>query len=406
MKVLKNWIGDKVKFIKQYVKNLEKESDEHDKELKNMEKGFKKIEETKPDDNNMKWSTKAMLRFWLTGLFIVFIGYVFFKSLNIIYLIITAFIISIAMEAIINFFQKARLHRWIAIAISYILLIAFVLSGFLFIIPFILTQVSMGLELLSKMVSGWIPNFIENPYIVKILESFGDPEVIETIKQQLQNNISSIVRSWASYAKDLGNLAVWIFAGFAEFVAQASIVLVLSVLFSIEKKSVIKFIAWLGGVKKYKYLYVKLERLYTKLWMWLKGQLMLCLFIWLTMFLALWILALFGIDLPQKWSLAVIAWLMEIIPYIWPTLGWLPAVLVALIHYGPVGALIMMGIIVVVQWLENNVLIPLVMNKTLGVNPVTIFISMILWGLIMWFVGVLLSVPIAVIVTIIINDDF
>jgi predicted PurR-regulated permease PerM len=51
---------------------------------------------------------------------------------------------------------------------------------------------------------------------------------------------------------------------------------------------------------------------------------------------------------------------------------------VAFIHYGWIGVLVVLCIVMVVQWLENNVLIPLLMNKTLGVNPVVIFISMIL----------------------------
>ena len=66
----------------------------------------------------------------------------------------------------------------------------------------------------------------------------------------------------------------------------------------------------------------------------------------------------------------------------------------------------MVLVIFVIQWLENNVLIPVLMNKTLGVNPVVIFISMIIGGLIMGFVGVLLAVPIAVIITLLIQKDF
>ncbi len=54
------------------------------------------------------------------------------------------------------------------------------------------------------------------------------------------------------------------------------------------------------------------------------------------------------------------------------------AALVAFIHYGMYGALIVIGVVLLIQWLENNVLIPLLMNKTLGVNPVVIFISMLI----------------------------
>jgi predicted PurR-regulated permease PerM len=51
-------------------------------------------------------------------------------------------------------------------------------------------------------------------------------------------------------------------------------------------------------------------------------------------------------------------------------------------------------------------LIPVLMNKTLGVNPVVIFISMIIGALILWFVGVLLAVPIAVIITLVLEKTF
>jgi len=46
------------------------------------------------------------------------------------------------------------------------------------------------------------------------------------------------------------------------------------------------------------------------------------------------------------------------------------------------------------------------MNKTLGVNPVVIFISMIIGWLIMGILWVLLAVPIAVIITLLLEKTF
>ncbi|MEI8092310.1 MAG: hypothetical protein WCG98_09380 [bacterium] len=60
---------------------------------------------------------------------------------------------------------------------------------------------------------------------------------------------------------------------------QTSIVLTLAVLFSVQRTSVMKFISGLRGEKKYKFAYMKLERIYKKLGIWLKSQLLLCLFI-------------------------------------------------------------------------------------------------------------------------------
>ena len=95
-------------------------------------------------------------------------------------------------------------------------------------------------------------------------------------------------------------MAVTAVGTFFNFITQTSIVLTLSVLFSIQKDSVMKFIAGLGGEKKYKFVYMKLERIYKKLGIWLKSQFLLCIFIGLAMYVSLWILSFFGIDLPQK----------------------------------------------------------------------------------------------------------
>lgn len=53
-----------------------------------------------------------------------------------------AYIISLAMEAIIDFLQQKLRYRGIAIAIAYIGMIILVLGAMVFIIPFILNQVS------------------------------------------------------------------------------------------------------------------------------------------------------------------------------------------------------------------------------------------------------------------------
>ncbi|MEI7563597.1 MAG: AI-2E family transporter [bacterium] len=80
--------------------------------------------------------------------------------------------------------------------------------------------------------------------------------------------------------------------------------------------------------------------------------------------------------------------------------------IVATIHFALPGALVVLIMFLVVQWIENNILIPILMNKTLGVNPIVIFISMIIGGLVMGIVGVLLAVPISVIITMVFDKTF
>ncbi len=395
------------------------------KQLLELEKLEKKLDEQQKEEKKVSSApfvitNRMFAKFRIIGILIIFIGLFVYKSLSIIYLIFMAYILSLAMEAIIDFFQKKLSYRGIAIALAYLLVILFFLWAMVFIIPFILSQISdiitifignishFQQTLATKSLVGIIQDMRRLPWSLKtaLLDSFSNPAVVSWVQSQLEQNISQIVNLGTSYARNIGNMAVSAVWSFFTFITQTSIVLTLSVLFSIQKDAVMKFIARLGGEKKYKFVYMKLERIYKKLGIRLKSQLLLCIFIGAAMYIALWILAIFGIDLPQKWALAGIAAMTEFIPYIGPILWWLAAALVAFINFGIYGALIVIGVVLLIQRLENNVLVPLLMNKTLGVNPVVIFISMIIWGLILWMVGVLLAVPIAVIITLILEKTF
>ncbi|NOZ43597.1 MAG: AI-2E family transporter [bacterium] len=111
-------------------------------------------------------------------------------------------------------------------------------------------------------------------------------------------------------------MAVNFFSWLAGTIGKSAIVLTLSVLFSIEKDAVIRFIAGIAGSKKREYLEIKVKKIYKKLGLWLKGQALLCLFVAIAVLLALLIMSLFGLTIPQKGSLAVIAGLTELVPYL------------------------------------------------------------------------------------------
>jgi predicted PurR-regulated permease PerM len=125
-----------------------------------------------------------------------------------------------------------------------------------------------------------------------------------------------------------------------------------------------------------------------------------------TLYVSLWILELFGMSIPNKLSLALILWLLDIVPYVWPIVGSIPAVIAWLTGFGIWWWLIVAGIASIINMVENSVLIPILMSKTLWMNTVVIFISMILGWIIMGLVGVLLAVPIAAIITLLFEKDF
>jgi predicted PurR-regulated permease PerM len=112
-------------------------------------------------------------------------------------------------------------------------------------------------------------------------------------------------------------------------------------------------------------------------------------------------LALIGFNLPQKGVLILIIGLLEVVPYLWPILGSLPAVLMGLMLFGWKGLIAVVIAYTIIQQSEWNIVVPVLMSKTLWINATLVFVCMLFGGLIMGFLWVLLSVPIAVIISII-----
>lgn len=357
---------------------------------------------------------KRIRTFRLSGVAIVYLGYLIFNSLDLIYLILTAFILAMATESLILFFQK-RMARGRAMTLAYLALILFVLSGFVIIIPFVFQQTADIVALLTEKVNAFQLLLQQKGVEAVILESFlpqyfkdslvlaiQNNDLREVIENGVLNNVSQIVTLWSTYIKNASTLAVAIVGGFFSALVQMGIVLTLSVFFSIEKQTVIDFLARMSGATAY--TEIKLQKLYKKLWFRLEGQLILCLSIFIASGLAFIILSRFGINLPNKFTLALIAWLMEFIPYLGPILGGIPAMLVATLSYGLTWFVAILIILTIIQRLENNILVPLVMYHTLGISPLLIFLCMIVWGTLLWILGVLLAVPLAVILTILFED--
>jgi predicted PurR-regulated permease PerM len=97
----------------------------------------------------------------------------------------------------------------------------------------------------------------------------------------------------------------------------------------------------------------------------------------------------------------LIAGLLEIIPYLGPWLGAVPAAVFALLLYGFPGLLAVAITYTLIQQLEEKLVVPVLMSKTLGVSPLLVFVCMLFGGVTMGVFGVVLAVPIAVIFSII-----
>jgi len=108
------------------------------------------------------------------------------------------------------------------------------------------------------------------------------------------------------------------------------------------------------------------------------------------------------IGLPNAFVLAMIAGMMELVPMIGPALGAVPAILIAY-STAPDKIIWVLLSAAIIQFLENNLLVPRVMDKSVGVNPLITLLFLAALSSLLGLAGALLAIPIAAIVQMIMN---
>ncbi|MEW8052233.1 MAG: AI-2E family transporter [Candidatus Thiodiazotropha sp.] len=114
----------------------------------------------------------------------------------------------------------------------------------------------------------------------------------------------------------------------------------------------------------------------------------------------LWIL---DIDYPVLWGM--LAFLFNYVPNIGSIIAAVPAVLLALIQFGPHASLWTAVGYLVVNSLVGNAIEPRFMGKGLGLSPLIVFISLVFWGWVLGPVGMFLSVPLTMAMKIVLDSN-
>ena len=116
------------------------------------------------------------------------------------------------------------------------------------------------------------------------------------------------------------------------------------------------------------------------------------------------ILWIFDVDFTIVW--AVMAFFLNFIPNIGSIIAIVLPTVMTLIQYESVGyTFIVGGILTILQNLIGNIIEPKIMGDKLGLNPLIILLSLLVWGYIWGIAGMFLSVPLTAVVKIIISNS-
>jgi predicted PurR-regulated permease PerM len=125
---------------------------------------------------------------------------------------------------------------------------------------------------------------------------------------------------------------------------------------------------------------------------WLRGQVILMLFVGGLAFIVLLVL---GVRYPV--ALAVWAGVTEALPLIGPWIGAVPAVLLATLESPTKGGIVLL-LYLGIQQVENNFLVPRVMQQAVGLHPFVVLVALLVGGSLLGLAGVLIAIPAAAVI--------
>ena len=300
---------------------------------------------------------------FLVTLLLVALGMFLLQIKGIILTVLLSYIIMAALNPFVRTLRSYRVPKIIAIVLVYAIVIAFIVLLVIPILPFFISQV----QALFKAIPG---------YVNAASQALG----IQVNQSQINSVISPVASSIGQNALSFTSK---VFGGIFSVIT----LFILSFYMLVDRQRIGRDLPTLFPVHYQQKLILTVHLVEEKLGYWLRGQVVLSLTIGVITWLALTILGI-----PFALPLAILAGFLEIIPTLGPIIAAIPATIVAL-AISPVMALSVIAVYIVIQLTENNFLVPKIMQKAVGLNPVVIIIAILVGSNLFGVIGALLSIP-------------
>ena len=320
----------------------------------------------------------------LRTIFILLLLWFLYLIRDILVLVFLALIIVSAIDPVVDWCQKKRIPRSLAVLVIYILAISIAAAA----ISFLVTP-------LASEIRGLGENF---PILVEKLSGFFNVVRDYAASHNLQQQISNFSGNLTNSISQAGSN---VFSGTISFIGGIfSFLVVLSVAFymSVQEKGVKKFFASISPDEHGEYVMGLVDRIQFKMGRWLLGQMALMVIIFAIDYAGLLI-----IGAPYALILAILAGLLEIVPYVGPIASAVIAASISFLH-DPVTGLLVLALFALAQQLEGYVIAPLVMKKAVGLNPVVVILALLIGAKLGGMMGVIIAVPVATVVSEVAGD--
>lgn len=335
----------------------------------------------KADHIHIEISTSSIFRALLAVFFFVLL----YTLKDVVIIFLYAIVIASAVSPFVNWFEKKGLPRLLGVMFLYLV----VFSLIILVSSLVLPSVSQDLSQLTAV----FPKIVEKLSTSLATVQEGAPKYLDVIGE-LQNLLDLLTSYIQQFSQSAISVVVGIFGGVFSFMA----ILVISFYLSYMKKGIEVFLQSVVPGEYEAYAVDLWKRSELKVGRWLQGQMLLALIVGLTVYVGLSLMKI-------KFALVfgLLSMLLEIVPVVGPVLAAAPAVFLAFLQSPTLGIWTVV-FFTVVQQIESHVLVPVVLGKTTGLNPVVVVMALLIGSKLAGISGAILAVPVASILVEVLDD--
>jgi len=306
--------------------------------------------------------------------------------------ILLLFFIALLLAALImplaDWAEKKKIPRGLAVFLVYIIATGVFVGIVALLVPPIIDQVTQligNYELYANKAASllaWFKN-------LGLHYGFWEP---------LSKMIPSTLESGVLTAQKFVGSIFGLFEGLASFI----LILVMTFYIVAEEDNFKRLVRYFTPVEYRPYFGSLWSKTKEKLSFWLRGQLFLDLIVGALSYIGLLI-----IGAPYALLLGVLSGLFETIPYAGPIFSAVAAIVLIVLQTGDwfMGFLALI-VFVIIQQLENNFLVPKVMKKAVGIDPIVSILSLLIGYRLLGVTGAIIAIPLVAVVSVVCVEVF
>jgi predicted PurR-regulated permease PerM len=303
---------------------------------------------------------------------------------DVIGLVVIAAFFAVAIAPAVNWLDKRRVPRWLAILLVYLSIAAGIFGIGLLIVPPLVN----GIEDLSSDLPGYVDDLRNN-------ETFRDYDDRYHITNKLTEQAQELPSKLGDAAGTLRDVTVGVFTRFVQLFS----ILVITFFLVKDGHRLLEFLYRQVPPERARRLRTIADDVSDAIAGYVFGNFVISVLAGLVTYVTLRIL-----DVPFATPLAILFGFFDLIPLVGATLGGiLVGIVVAFVHF-PVGLVVWAAVLILYQQVENNLIQPFVYGRAVQLHPLIVIVAILIGAALLGVLGALVAIPAAAAVQAVVRD--